>query len=146
LSGGKSGVAVRGCSYAFGSGGWLGGQVGFGFGFGFGFGWGDFGFEAEESIEGVHDRFVLFLAERSMARFAARSLEVGAFVVVLAGVEGLGVAAGAFAHGRGNEAAELVEEFGFLFEGKIGLGGFEEGFEELEGKEGFGREMEGRDG
>jgi hypothetical protein len=58
-------------------------------------------------------------------------------IIVLAGVEGLGVAAGAFAHGGDNKAAKLVDEFGFLLDGEVGGGGFEEGVEELELEERF---------
>jgi hypothetical protein len=71
--------------------------------------------------------------------------QVGALVVVFAGVEVLGVAAGAFAHGGGDKTAELAEEFGFYVEGQIGLARFEEGLEELEGMNGFDSVVEGRD-
>ena len=69
--------------------------------------------------------------------FCRRRLEVGAVVVVFAGVEGVLVAAGAFAHVGVDEAAKLVEELGFLFKGEVALGGFEESLEELEGEQSF---------
>jgi hypothetical protein len=97
----------------------------------------------------VDDGFAFFLGQGvfEVPLFARRRWgeEVVALIVVFAGVEVLGVAAGAFARGADDEAAELVEKFGFLFEGQVGGGDFEEGLEELEGEDGFDGVVEGRD-
>ena len=103
---------------------------------------GDFEFDAEELVHFVDDGFGFFLGQRfvEVALFAGRRRreEVGALIIVFAGVEGLGVATGTFARGGDDETTELVEEFGLFLEREVGLGGFEEGVEELQLEESFG--------
>jgi len=97
----------------------------------------DFELDAEEAVHFVDDGAGLGLGEFVVGFDGFRwwGLEVGAVVVVFADVEGVLVAAGAFAHVGVDEAAKLVEEFGLLVEGEVALGGFEQGLEELEGEQ-----------
>ena len=121
----EGGISVRGCDFAFGA---VDGLLGRG---------------AHEIVDEVGDNAALSFGDG--ARLFGLLLLFEALMVVFAGVEVLGVAAGAFAHGGGDEAAKLAEEFGFYVEGQIGLAGFEEGLEELEGMNGFDSVVEGRD-